>query len=415
MAQQGVRKLKTDRKPALPEGFPTLVEDRADKGTAAAARLRFRHRTAIASFLLMVLMPIAATGWYLFARAVDQFSSHLGFVVHSEDPSSYSGLASLPLVAAFGGASSPDADILEAYLTSQALVEAMDDRFSLRESWSQTHETDPVFAFSPVGSIEDLTRYWSRMVKVDHDHGSGIIAVEIRGFDPERTQDIGIELQRLGSDLINRIGDVARTDRLRHSKQELQLAEERLSMARQVLTTFRLLHRIVDPIADLQGDMAVIHQLQQNLADERISLDLLRRNLAAGSSSARQGVIADSRIVQSERRIEAIRGRIEEERQAFGDAGGQRDLARLMGDYEERVVAVELAQDGYALALAAHEANRAAANLQTRYLASYSPPTLAERPIYPKRWSILASVGFAAFLLWATVVLFGYGLRDRFQ
>ncbi|MEC9310637.1 MAG: sugar transporter [Pseudomonadota bacterium] len=411
MSQPSVRPLNAGPRSSLPEGFPTLVPGTRST-PARAARWHGRHTAAIFSFVLLVLLPLGLSGWYLITRAADQYSTHLGFVVHTEDPS-VSPLSALPIVAAFGGSPSPDADILEAYLTSQSVVAAIDARFDLRSAWSRPYEKDPVFAFEPKGTIEDLHRYWSRMVTVTHDRSSGLIDVEIRGFDPDRTQAIGFALQDLGSALINRIGNVAREDRLRQSDQELRLAENRLSRTRQALTTFRLRHRIVDPLADLQGDMQVIHQLQLTLAEERIALDLLKRNMAAGPSGSRQGAIADSRVIQAERRIAAIEDRIAKDRQAFGDAGGKRDLARLVGEYEEKVVAVELARENHAMALAAHEANRAAANLQSRYLASYAPPTRAESAVYPRRWSILAGVGLAAMLIWSTTLLMGYGLRDR--
>ena len=51
------------------------------------ARFRFRHWGLAASFVLAVLLPLAASVWYLFARAADQYHSTTAFSVRSEEAS----------------------------------------------------------------------------------------------------------------------------------------------------------------------------------------------------------------------------------------------------------------------------------------------------------------------------------------
>ena len=364
-------------------------------------------------FCVLVPIPTAVTAWYLFARAQDQFASTFGFVVHVETDSTAGLFSSVPGLSALGGASSTDADILYAYLQSQAIVEEVDQRVDLREIWGRLHAEDPVFAFNPLGSIEDLTRYWNRMITISYDPGPAMIEIELRSFDPHSAKEVAQTVKLLSNELVNRIGSIARKDKTLMSQHELSRAEDRLSQARVALTKFRLTHRIVNPIADLEGEMSVIHRLQQVLADEIVELDLLQRNLTNDGNSQRRTAISDTRIVQSERRIQALRTRITQERKTLGDPSGNRDLAQLTGEYEQLAVAVEIAQQAYAMALATHEANRAAANQQTRYLAGYSPPTLAERAIYPRRWMILGSVFLVLTLAWAMIILAGYSFRDR--
>jgi len=413
--RKAVSAAKTRHSQGLPEGFPVLVPAGNRRAPAGRAGLRWRHFVSAIVFLAMVPGSLGAVGWYLFTRAQDQYSSTFGFAIHAEgEDMAGSLLSAVPGVAAFAGSSSKDADILNAYLDSQALVEVVDQELGLRTAWSAPYPQDPVFALKPESSIEDLTRFWRRMVHISYDPGPGLLEVEIRSFDADSAYDIASAIERASSQLINRLGGIARQDRLKHSERELRLAESRLSTARKALTEFRIRNQIVDPLADLTGEMSVIHQLQQALADEVVAMEMLRKTVSGGAVDSRRGAITDTRINQSELRIDVLRNRIAEERARLGDTSGPRDLARLMGRFEELTVGVEIAQEAYALALSAHEANRAAADRQTRYLASYSAPTKAEKAVYPKRWTILGSVGLGLMLAWAMVMLIIYSLRDRF-
>ncbi|MEI4195838.1 sugar transporter [Roseovarius sp. E0-M6] len=396
--------------------FPALVPAQPRSGAqpapASPARPRKRHIMLALSFVGLVLGQVILAGWYLYDRAADQYGSTFGFAVHSESDSSGSILQKMSGLAALSGAQSSDTDILYEYLHSQALVARIDNKVDLRGLWSAP-ENDPVFAFDPDGSIEDLTGYWKRMVKVSYDSGAGIMTIEARAFDPDGAQRIAESIEAACSELINRLSAVARQDRLAHAERELDRSVTRLREARQALTGFRVRHQIVDPMADLAGEMGVIQQLQHSLAEELVALDILRATTGQGKTNTRKGEITDVRITQSERKIEVMRARIVEERKKFGGADGARDYARIMGDFERLKVDVEVAQEAYVLSLAAYEASRAETDRQVRYLATYSDPTLSERSVYPDRIVLLAAIAAGLLLLWSVVVLVAYSLRDR--
>ncbi|QYX56872.1 sugar transporter [Roseovarius sp. SCSIO 43702] len=395
----------------FPALVPALPSDRAHP-PARPARARRRHILLTVSFVGLVLGQVILAAWYLYGRAADQYGSTFGFAVHSESETDGSLLQRVSGLAAISGVQSSDTDILYEYLHSQALVARIDRELDLRTLWAAP-ENDPVFAFDPAGSIEDLTSYWSRMIRVSYDSGAGIMTIEARAFDPADAQAIAMAIESACSELINRLSAVARQDRLGHAQGELRQAEHRLSDARQALTAFRVRHRLVDPMADLAGEMGVIQELQQALAEELVTLDMLRATIGNGRVGARKGEITDVRITQSELQIEVIRDRIAQERQKFGGEGGSRDYARLMGEFERLRVDVEVAQEAYVVALAAFETARAASDRQVRYLAPYSAPTLPETSRYPDRFVLLAAIAAGLFLLWSVLVLVAYSLRDR--
>src|SRR5690606_25510912 len=91
----------------------------------------------------------------------------------------------------------------------------------------------------------------------------------------------------------------------------------------------------------------------------------------------------------------------------------QRDYSALMDQYERLTIEREFAEKAHLAALTAFELDRAQAQRQSRYLAAFTQPAKAERALYPRRGTILATMGFALLLLWSILVMVKYNLRDR--
>jgi capsular polysaccharide transport system permease protein len=153
--------------------------------------------------------------------------------------------------------------------------------------------------------------------------------------------------------------------------------------------------------------MGLLNSLEAQLAEAIIEMNLLRETTRA----------ADPRIEQSERRIAVIEQLIEKERGKFGVGAGAKtgaqDYSTLVGEYERLVVDREFAEKAYVSALSTFDAAQAEARRQSRYLAAYTRPTLAERSLYPQRGLLTLLVAVFAFLTWAIVVLVYYSVRDR--
>jgi hypothetical protein len=108
--------------------------------------------------------------------------------------------------------------------------------------------------------------------------------------------------------------------------------------------------------------------------------------------------------------------RIEVERRKFGSSGsleGDPGYATTVAEFERLTVDREFAEQGYLRALSAYDAARAQANRQSRYLAAYIQPTLAEAAEFPQRMVIIGVTGLFAFLIWSILSLVFYALRDR--
>ena len=386
--------------PVKPKESPVVIRPLAGK-----AKRRKRHWGLMTAFLIMVMLPVLATWWYLTDRAVDQYASTVGFTVRSEDVSSATDLLG-GLGQSFGGGSGSDSDILYEFIRSQALVAQIDAELDLRSYYSRDLDADPIFAFDPEGTIEDLTAYWQRMVRISYDAGSGLMELRVLAFDPQEAQNIANAIFANSTRMINDLSAIAREDATRYAREDLELSVERLKQARESLTAFRISSEIVDPTADIEGQMGLLNLLQSQQVEALIEFDLL-------NNSTRDG---DPRLEQARRRIEVIEDRIREERRKFGVGGGgaeDESYAETIAEFERLAVDREFAEQAYAATLAAFDGARAEANRQSRYLAAYIEPTLAERSEFPNRPLLIGIVALFSFLTWAIMSLVYYALRDR--
>ncbi|MBD3665152.1 capsule biosynthesis protein [Sulfitobacter sp. TSTF-M16] len=390
--------------PAPPRVPPGGAGVRNVKPVAKPARPRRRHFFLFLSFLAVVVIPAAVASFYLWTRAADQYASNLAFSVRTEEQSS--AIELLGGITELSGSSSSDTDILYAYLTSQELVSKVDARVDLRDIWSKPGvDQDPIFAFDPDGTIEDLQSHWERKISIVYDSGTGLIDLEVLAFDPQDALHIAeVVLDECG-EMINGLSQLAREDAISFTREELESSLERLKVARKNLTQFRNRNQLVDPAIDTQNQMGLLTSLQAQLAEALIEYDLLQ-------DTTRE---SDPRIAQSERRIEAINERIASERRKLGlgdDEEGDA-FADIVGEFEGLMVDREYAERAYNGALAAHDGALAEVRKQSRYLAAHVKPTLAQKAEYPQRTKIMGLWLLFAFFAWAIICLVYYSVRDR--
>ena len=366
------------------------------------AELRPRHYGVIALFLLMVVVPTAVYSWYLWNRSADQYESDVGFGSRTENPPS-----TLAFLGALGGgssSSSSDMDILNQFIVSQNLVSRIDKKLDLRAIYSKP-ANDPLATLDPKGSIEDLVKYWQRMVVVNFDSSTGLMNLRVFAFDPKDAQSIAQAVLDESAATINDLSMTAQDDTTKYSKDSLQIAEDRLSRARLATTEFRVKNHLVDPSSDLASQMSVMNTLVQQQAASEIDLDLL----------AGVALENDPRVAQLNRRIEVIKNRIVQEQAKFGGAtdSSAAGYATLLSDYERLKVDEDFAEKAYLSSLAAFDQAVSDAQHKTRYLTTFVEPTLAEASTAPNRPLTAALTALIGFLAWAISVLIYYALRDR--
>ena len=389
---------------AKPEAKPKKAPKAPVPPVAGPARMRGRHYQLAFSFILLVLLPTIGAGFYLYTMAKDQFVSEVGFTVRREEAPLVSNL--LTTLGNVSSSSSSDSDILFEYVRSQELVRRVDKEVDLRSLYGAVYDEDPVFGLKPNATIEDLVGYWQRVVRVSYAPSTGLLELEVRAFDPQTATRIAQLVFSESSEMINELSQIARDDATRYARQDLERAQADLKTLRQTLTEFRLRTQIVDPQAAIPGQMGLLASLQQQLGEALIEYDLL-----VGKAPDN-----DPRILQVRSRVEAIRARIDQERQQFGQGGNVADgenYATMVAEFERLLVEREFAEQKYATAVANFDRAQTEAQRQSRYLAAYVGPTEAESAIYPRRLLIFLLVAFFSTITWAILALVYYSLRDR--
>lgn len=299
---------------------------------------------------------------------------------------------------------SNDVEILKQFIESQDLVRAIEQSEKVSEAFARGWPADFIFAFNPEGTLEDLHKYWGRNVRISTF--AGLMTLTVRSYDAQRSQQIALSVFEASKTLINQLSQEARNDATRFTREELQRAEDRLSLAREELTQFRLISGIVDPLASLQAEIGILTSLQAQLADSLVEKELL-------SKISRQ---QDPRVNEISRKIDALQVQIDLEQKKYAKSDsseGGNDYARLFSQYERLAAEMQFAEQTYRAAIVAHDVALSEAKLTSRYLAMHVQPTIAEKSLFPDRPVQLAVTGLFLLLAWSVGLLIYYSIRDR--
>lgn len=371
---------------------------------ATQARIKPRHLGLISSFILAVVLPTVLSAFYLYNIAADQYASRGGFSIRSEDNASTAEI--LGGLSALSSGTSKDTDVLFEYMFSQEIIQKIDEELDLWAMFSKP-TFDPVFALNTTGPVEVLMAFWERMIRVDYDTRKGLIELRVNAFSPQDAQSIAKAIFRANSEVINNLSAIARNDITRFTREELDRSLEALKTARQEMSKFRTNYQIVDPSADIAGQMGLVTSLQAQLSEALVEFDILMI-----TTNDR-----DPRIAETQRRIDVIRKQIAQERKKFGITSGldsgEEDYSSILAEYEAISIDLEYAEESYLLARSAYQDALGKSRQQTRYLAAYLEPTLAESAEYPKRYILLSVIFLFALLSWFVLSLVFYSLRDR--
>jgi capsular polysaccharide transport system permease protein len=391
---------------------PMSIRDSAQLVTSAdlRPRLRPRHALGFFGFVLLVLLPVGLAAAYLFAIATDQYHSQAGFSVRSEE--FRNPLDALSAFTDVSGSSSTasDSEIIYDFIQSQALIRLLDRDLDLRTLFAARPTgfglvpVDLLFGLAPDASIEDIEDYWSRMISVSRESGTGIINMKVTAFTPEDAQRLAQAIVEASSTLVNDLSRIAQNDAIQFAQADVALAEARLAEMRRRVRAFRAANQIIDPETDASSQSSVLAELHSTLAKTLIR----RGNLEIYTDKA------DSRLNDLDRQISVIRDQIERERAVIANhKTGGASLSDVIGQYEELLVDLEFSENAYVAARGAVEQARAEARRQSRYAAVHIQPTLAEESLYPRRWLLLGVILVAALSIWAILSLIYYNIRDR--
>lgn len=371
------------------------------------SKFKMRHAVIAGSFMFGVVVPASLSTFYMLFIAADQYHSSSSFSVRSIEAASGGDLMGLFTQASTGNTTS-DSYILIDYIRSAKMLALVEQKFDLKSVFA-VRGLDYVYGLWSNEGLEDRLAYWRKMVRVNFDHASGIMELEVRAFDPAQAQAIAKFVMEKSDELVNNLSTSARDGVLRASHEEVRIAETRLVNAREALRTYRDESQEVDPVEGAKLALQIIGGLEAELV--KLNSDMTTAKTQMSDDTPRMRVL--------KARIDSVEQQLATERQRLGSGDAQKsgapnsDVAGRIQQYESLETEREFAERAYAASLASLEKARIDASSKQRYLAAFIEPTLSEIAQYPNRLlnSFIMTLGL--LFAWAVFVMAYYNIRDR--
>ncbi|OJF95601.1 RkpR, polysaccharide export protein [Pararhizobium antarcticum] len=369
--------------------------------------LRLRHAVIVASFFLMVAVPATLASFYMVFLAADQYHSSSSFSVRS-----ISSVGSSDLLGMFTQATSSstvsDSYILMDFVRSERMLEAVETKFDLEAIYA-ARGLDYFYGLASGLPVEDRVAFWRSMIDINFDHGSGIMQLQVKAFDPQQSQDIAKFVIEQSDALVNNLSAVARDGVLKSAQDEVLVAEVRLAQARVGVRQYRDQSQEVDPVEGAKLAAQLIGGLEAQLVQLNSDLTTARTQMSDDTPRIR---VMKARIASIEEQIEAEKQRLGSGMDST-DGASSSDVAGRIQRFEALETQREFAERAYAASLISLEKARLDANNRQRYLAVFIEPTLSQMAQYPSRLlnSFLVTLGL--LFAWSVLVMGYYNIRDR--
>jgi capsular polysaccharide transport system permease protein len=375
----------------------------------AVAGAPSRVGTAMAQFLrglniwfwAIVGVPTLIAGVYFFAIASDLYFSEAKFIIRG--PSKPPANAITAMLSSAGSLTSEDTFAVHEFIMSRDAVRKLEQANDLRSMLARP-EGDflsrfPGFLFWRK-DFEALYKAYGNFVSVEVDGNSGVSALHVKAYRPEDAQNITRALLSYSEQLINELNDRARQDALRTFKQEVETTEQRIAAIQTQLTAYRVKQKMLDPKTASTGPLALVGQLEGQLASSRSQLAEAIKN----SPSSPQIPLIKTRITSLEKLIADERSKI---------TGDSNSVAATLTEYERLDLQRQLAEKMLASAVGSLEAARLEAQRQQLYLETIALPNLPDYPIYPRRMISFATVVVSCCLVYGIAWLLIAGVREH--
>lgn len=322
-------------------------------------------------FIIIVIIPIFMLLFYYLFIATDKFVSESKVTIKQtgQQPSSFNiGFLSLGSPSA-----REDAMFLKEYILSYDMLDYLERKLGLRNLY-QSKKIDFFQRLSSDATQEEFLKYYRKnIVKVMFDDVSGILTIKVFAFSPEDAKRINEAILEQCERYINAISHKIAREQMNFIEQELSYANQKMQIAKNNLIKFQNTYKVMDPTQEAQAKLALISQLEAQLANQEAQLKTLLTYLKE-----------DSFQVQAlKNQIKALREQIEKEKAKM--VGGDTKLNKLALEYLKLKLDADFAADVYKATLSAFETTRVEASRKLKNLVIIASPNLPEEALYPRK------------------------------
>jgi capsular polysaccharide transport system permease protein len=381
-----------------------LNPDKPGVGSAKAqaqALRKKRSRRLLQRLLLFVVLPTSLASIYFGLVASPQYESYALFNVTSSDSRPMVGMEGLLAGIASGGGHN-DALTIRDFVLSRDMLLKLDKDHAFIQHYADPRQ-DWFSRLKSGATFEEAYLFFAKRVYADYEQASGSVTVHVRAFSPEKAELFTRSILTYSEEMVNRLSDRERHDRMARAEQDLKRAEERLSRARQNLVKLQRDHSDFSPLDTAHSAMEVRTKLEGELVKARA--ELMQRK-AVMQSNAPQ-VLAAEAVVAS------ISAQIAAENRRLVDPGKPEGLGSSLADFEAGMVEKELSQKFYQSAMTNLELARADAERQHRYLTVIAAPSRPDSSTYPHRVRGILTAFVLSFLLLGIGSLIGAAVREH--
>jgi capsule polysaccharide export protein KpsE/RkpR len=262
-------------------------------GTRLSSKRKKGQLWKSALFLLTVLIPSAMAVAYFGFIASDIYISESRYVVRSpQKPATSTTEGMFSQMGLTKG--NDDSYVVKEYVLSRDVLKVLDRELDIKTLYSQL--TIDWLARFPGWkywntSFEGFFKYYQKHVGVEVDTTTAVSILTVRAFDANEAQKINQKIVDLSEEFVNKLNERARTDLLKNSTNEVNIAKAKVEAIAMQLVALRTQKNVGEPERQVM--------IQQRLALEK---DFADRQLAAAMTAMEQS------------RVEAIRQQVYIER-----------------------------------------------------------------------------------------------------
>lgn len=295
-----------------------------------------------------------------------------------------------------------DAQVVEAYIRSPDVLEALDQKLKVIDYYS-SHKWDIISRLTSSPTLFDKQTFWNRVSNPVVNPDNGIVTYTIKAYDPKMAQAIGQEVLRQSEGLINEMNERARKDMLELAQKEVDLARDRVKSAQKALEAFRDAHKELDPQATATGLQTLVMQLEGERAKLKAeiadALTYMQKNAPAMVSM-------QSKLAGIEQQLKREKARLVGTREGLA-------INAWVSEYETLMIESEFSKKQLTTAMTALETARASLLSKARYIVPIEKPTLPDESRYPLTWVFTLVTFLGLFLLYGLIRLIIASIREH--
>jgi len=355
-----------------------------------------KKNLALAFWIVILPMTIASIYYGFFA--VDRYVSDSQVVVRQAG--SNTGAQQVPglsmLIGGVNPASREETLYLRQFIDSPDMLAILQKQLNWSAHYSAQWR-DPLYWIGEEVPMEELLKYYRRLVKVRYDELTGLLTVEVQAFSP----DFALATQKLvlleSEKFVNELSQGMAREQMKFAESELSYARKNYETKRELLIKFQNENNLLDAQASAKSGAAIVAELESRITMERATLSALSSQLDARSPQ----------VQQQQNKIAALLKQLKFEKANLVSASAGGQLNVIAANYQSLMLDAGIAEETYKISINALESARIETSKKIRSLITVVTPALPQGAVYPRHIynlltiliGVLLAYGIARFII----------------